>query len=78
MIHLNDIFDLLVFTDELKQTVEYVCPLSLVRFFKILLVHNTYLKSFFSLNNSSNKFFMLFLLTDNESLKLSLLIISTS
>ena len=36
-----------------------------------------YLKPLFSLNNSSNKFFMTFLLTDNESLKFLLLIIST-
>ena len=48
-----------------------------MRFFKIILVLKTYLKPLFSLNNSSNKFFMLFLLTDNESLKLLLLITST-
>ena len=35
------------------------------------------LKPVFSLNNSSNKFFMLFLLTGNKSLKLLLSVIST-
>ena len=43
----------------------------------LILVLKTYLKPLFSLNNSSNKFFMLFLLTGNELLKRLLLIIST-
>ena len=45
-----------VFTIELKETVEYLCSLSLIRFFRIILTLVIYLKPFFSLNNSSNKF----------------------
>ena len=66
-----------VFTIELKWSVLGSNSLSLIRFFKIILTLIIYLKPLFYLNNSSNKFFILFLLTDNESLKSLLLIIST-
>ena len=45
--------------------------------FRVILTLIIYLKPLFSLNNSSNNFFMLFLLTDNESLKFLLLIFSS-
>ena len=73
MNHLNDIF---VFISELKSVLRSI-SFSLIRFFRIILTLTIYLKPLFSLNNSSNKFLMLFLLTDNESLKFLLLIIST-
>ena len=73
MNHLNDIF---VFISELKSVLRSI-SFSLIRFFRIILTLTIYLKPLFSLDNSSNKFFMLFLLTDNESLKFLLLIIST-
>ena len=65
-----------VFTCELKWSVVGSNSLSLIHFFRVILTLIIYLKPLFSLNNSSNKFFMLFLLTDNESLKYLLLIIS--
>ena len=66
-----------VFICELKWSVLGSNSLSLIRFFRVILTIIIYLKPRFSLNNSSNKFLMFFLVADNESLKFLLLIIST-
>ena len=66
-----------VFISELKESVLGSNSLWLMHFFRVILTLIIYLKPLFSLNNSSNKFFMLFLITDNKSLKFLLLIIST-
>ena len=62
---------------ELKKSVLGINSLSSICFFRVILTLMIYLKPLLSLNKLSNKFFMLFLLTENESLKLLLLIIST-
>ena len=51
-----------VLFNDLKKSVLGTNLLSLIGFFRVILTSVIYLKPFFSLNNSSNKFFMLFYL----------------
>ena len=63
-----------VFTSKLKWSVLGSNSWSLIRFSRAILTLIIYLKFFFSLNDSSNK---IFILTENKSLSSLLLIIST-